>query len=598
MSSIKPSLETTRGREPLAPYRESAATVNTPVEFSGAADIVEQRNHFSGQPVLLKESDEKNLRPVPRIYSSDKKARITIDNAGVPPDAGHKAEARQLLLQQVYKRLQLRTDTAFDIVDAAAVGIKFNRNLQISSADYQGSLGSLEIEQGAFDFFLNPSISQNRDFSYETGSIRNDSSTLSLDLARLFRTGIRVSAKEDVTRLESRASSPQRYTRELSESNLRFQVMVPLLKGRGRISTAGREISAELDLRAAGLTSEHACAATIKSISDDYWNYLLSIRLLKIAIDAECRSREILDDTRVLVDKEAKPRSLLNSLEADLATKRAQRYSREQTIFESRNQLAFNLGIPVRHAAIIPVPTMDFPQIAPKKLQHLIEKQNKLYAVALQSRKDLRAAALSLESSKVLEEKARRDILPELNLTLGTNLHGWDDGINGNNMADAFSHPNRGHFYGLTLNFPLQNNAAKGRLRTQTAQNARNALLYQDHKERVYNEASVAVSNLYQAHGQLTESQVAAKMFRHALNDEIESFQLGKSTIFNILDAQDRLNEALSSVASQQTSVAKAVMNLRYQAGILFGKEDDGRKTLSAGNFLDLPVPEDLQGRQ
>lgn len=592
---IKSSLETTRGREPLAPYRESAATVNTPVKFSEAADPVEHRNLFSGQPVMPKESDEKNPVLVPHIYSSDKKTRINIDNAGVLPDSGHDAEARQLLFQQVYKRLQLKTDTAFDIVDAAAVAIKFNRNLQISSADYQGSLGSLEIEQGSFDFSLNPSISHSRNFSYETDSIRNDSSTLSLGLTQLFRTGIQVSASEDLTRLESTVSSPQRYTSELSESNLKFQVVVPLLKGRGRISTAGREISAELDLQAAGLTSEHECASTIKSIGDDYWNYLLSIRLLEIAIDAECRSREILDDTRVLVDKDAKPRSLLSSLEADLATKRAQRYSREQAIFESRNQLAFNLGIPVRHAAMIPVPTMDFPQIALKKLEHLIEKQNRFYAVALQSRKDLKAAALSLKSSKVLEEKAKRDIMPELNLTLGTNLHGWDEDISGNNMANAFSDPNRGYFYGLTVNFPLQNNAAKGRLRIQTAQNERNALLYQDHKERVYNEASVAVSNLYQAHGQLAESQLAAKMFRRALNDEIESFHLGKSTIFNILDAQDRLNDALSSVASQQTSVAKAVMNLRYQAGILFGEADNGRKTLSAGNFLDLPVHEDLQ---
>jgi|GEM_PF-3545726 len=581
--------------DPAAPYRESVEEITSPLLID-AVNLAGQKIPSTEGVVQLPRSNEAD-RPTP---ASEKK--IGPDKAPAISDGDiqldtldYDQRARERLIQRVYKRLKLVTDTSFDIVDAAAVGIKFNRSIQISSVDYQGSLGSLEIEQGSFDLSLTSLVNQTRDFSdgfdySSSDSIRVDTSNLSAGLEQLFRTGIRVTASEDLTGTQSKSSLS---TSQRSNSNLTFQVVIPLMKGYGRMSAAAGEASAALALKSAEMTTEHECAATVKTIGDNYWDYLLAVRLLGLAIDAECRSEKILNDTRILVRREARARSLLSSLEADLATKRGERYLREQEVFRSRNQLAFTLGIPVRHAALLPVPSMTFPEVAQENAEQLVERQEWLYAVALKRRKDLQALLFDQQSAEVLEKKARRDLLPDLNLTLSNNWRGFGDEHSRSDMAaHAFDNLDEGYSCSLVLTAPFENNAARGQLRVRRGQTARSRLSYHNSQEQIYNDVSVAVSGLYQALAQLAEDRVAEKMYRLALSDEIQCFRLGKSTIFDVMDTQDRLNSALSSVASAQATVAKAIMTLRYQAGMLFAEGKDDRKSLSVDNFVALPIPD------
>ncbi|MBW2603990.1 MAG: TolC family protein [Deltaproteobacteria bacterium] len=575
--------------DPAAPYSESTDEIKHSV-FIDAVNRAEQKVSPTEKTVQLPWSNEAD-RPAPekdKKHRPDKTPVISGGNTELDT-LNYDQRVKERLLRRVYKRLKLVTHTPFDIVDAAAVGIKFNRGIQISSADYQGSLGSLEIERGSFDLLFTSMVNKTRDFSNGPDSIRTDTSNLSVDLEQLFRMGIRVTASEDVTGTENKSSLS---ASQDSGSNLKFQLTVPLLKGRGRVSAAAGEESAKLALKAAGVTTEHTCASTVKTIGDNYWDYLLSVRLLDLAIDAECRSEKILDDTRILVKREAKPRSLLSSLDADLATKRGERYSRKQEVFRSRNQLAFNLGIPVRHAALLPVPSMTFPEIALENAEHLVKQQEWLYAVALKRRKDLHAARLNLQSDEVLENKARRDLLPDLNLTLSKNLRGWEYGNSGNDMVHALDNQDNGYVCGLVLTAPFQNNAARGQLRLRRGRTESSRLLYQDSQEQIYNDVTVSVSALHQACAQLGENRMAEKMYRRALSDEIQCFRLGKSTIFDVMDTQDRLNSALSSVVSAQTTVAKAIMALRYQTGMLFTEGEGDRKSLAVENFVTVPIPD------
>ncbi|NCC23753.1 MAG: hypothetical protein EOM25_00940, partial [Deltaproteobacteria bacterium] len=105
-------------------------------------------------------------------------------------------------------------------------------------------------------------------------------------------------------------------------------------------------------LAAAGLNAAHACATAVKTIAVDYWDFALASQRLDLAIEAECRSQKILEDTRIMVAHDAKPFSLISTLEADLATKRAERYAREQDLFRSRGQLALDLGMEPRKKRI------------------------------------------------------------------------------------------------------------------------------------------------------------------------------------------------------------------------------------------------------
>jgi outer membrane protein TolC len=83
-------------------------------------------------------------------------------------------------------------------------------------------------------------------------------------------------------------------------------------------------------------------------------------------------------------------------------------------------------------------------------------------------------------------------------------------------------------------------------------------------------------------------------MYSRALGDEVLRFHLNKATLLDVMDAEDRLNNAQSSVVTAQAAVAKALITLRYQTGTLFSLEKNGRKSLTLSNFTTLPSKSDL----
>jgi len=516
----------------------------------------------------------------------------TVSTDPVYADAGSAAfdydrQAKDRLRQSVHQRLNLAPQSGFDIVDAVALGLTLNRNIQISSTDYQGSLGSLEIQRGIFDLSLNAGVSQVRDYSDDTALVQSDTTSLSAGLSKQFRSGIQASVGEDLLGGKYRSDA---MAQRGSESNLKFQIVIPLLKGRGRTSAAAEEVSAELSLAAAGLNAAHACATAVKTIAVDYWDFALASQRLDLAIEAECRSQKILEDTRIMVAHDAKPFSLISTLEADLATKRAERYAREQDLFRSRSQLALDLGIPVKNAPLLPLASRAFPEPPPIGVERLLAHQDRLFEMAEDKRKDLEASRRQLESAEVMENKARIDLWPNLNLTVGRNFHGWDKGGNRwADMTDAFGSADDGYVYGLSFTVPLENHAARGQLRIQSAQTERSRLTYENAVEQIRNDVAVAINTLVQACAQLTQNRLAETMYRRAVDNEIERFRLGKSTILDVMDAQDRLNGALSSVVAAQATVAKSIVDLRYQSGLLIDADEGGSQRLPLEHLVTLP---------
>jgi outer membrane protein TolC len=569
----------------------------SPTDFFNIPDS--KQPDFFSQVILSSEKTASLGEPtkqIPRTYESGislqetkkegyTKKTLPDNHAALDQEIDYDQQTKAQLLQSVFKKLELSIEQPFNIVDAIAVGIKFNRVIKISNADYQGSLGSLQIQQGTFDASLNASATHTRDYSYDTDVTQYDTTSISSTLTRIFRSGIQVSVGENATGGDYTSTHSDT---SKTESNLQFQIMVPLLKGRGQVSAAAAETSASIDAKAAEMTTEHTFSTVVETISNDYWDYLQAINLLKLAIDAEARSEKMFSDTKVLVEREAKPRSFLSSLEADMATKQAGLYSREQEVFRSRNQLALDLGIPVSNAALLPVASMAFPDFQLDETQLLMQQKKKLYAIALKHRKDLQSARLSLKSIQVLEDKAKRDLLPELNLTLGNNRHGWAD--SGGDLADAFRRGDTGYSYGLTLSFPLQNNAALGQLRLQRSQTKRSQLTLKQLEEQIYNDVTVAANGLYQACAQLVQHREAEKMYRRALTDELLRFHLNKATLLDVMDAQDRLNNAQSAVVTAQAALAKSLITLRYNTGTLFCIEEDSQRSLTINNFTTLPI--------
>ena len=573
---------------PALLYRKAADNVPVPlmnsietVATTESAEIVSLPENSRRRPEQGTAQGGNN--PEPPDAPTD---RADADNAA---GLENSTNAMTELMQTVYEGLGLSADTPFGIVDAVALGMRFNRNIQISSADYHGALGTLEIERGAFDLSLTTSANRLRDYSNDSGLVQADTTNFSATLSRLFRNGIQVNVGEEAT--AGKYTSSHGASRQ-SESNLSFRLAIPLLKGRGSLSAAANETSAALELEAAAMTTEHAVSSAVKTIVDDYWDYLLSLRLLALAVEAECRSEKILEDTRELVKREAKPRSLLSSLKADLATKRGERYARAQSVFQSRNQLAVDIGIPVRNAVLLPVASMAFPEFEVEHAHRLVQNQDRLYTAALANRKDLQADQLALESDTILTRKAERDLLPELNLTLGNNRRGWYDGSTTDDLLDAFDDADAGYTVGLTLMVPFQNSTARGALRVQSAQRKRKELSYRTSREQIYSDVTVAARALYQACAQLIQNREAETNYRQALSDEILSFRLDKSTILDVMDAQDRLNTALSSVASAEATVAKAIATLRYQTGTLFDTNGETERKITESNFITPPKPE------
>jgi outer membrane protein len=88
----------------------------------------------------------------------------------------------------------------------------------------------------------------------------------------------------------------------------------------------------------------------------------------------------------------------------------------------------------------------------------------------------------------------------------------------------------------------------------------------------------------------MRESKEAVRLLSSTGQAEKSKFQLGVSTLFDVIQAEDALTSALLGEIQSQRNYAVAIVSLRYQSGTLVaGDEGEAPGTVDAAGLQTPP---------
>jgi outer membrane protein TolC len=352
-----------------------------------------------------------------------------------------------------------------------------------------------------------------------------------------------------------------------SEAEVALTLAVPLLRDRGGAVSGAPERAADGLYQASALALSHRRAEGALDAALGYWDLVAAERRTEVLAASEERAERLAAETRTLVDAEERARTDLAPVLGNLASKRAARILAEQEVTESWRRLALAMGREADGAGPPPRAATPFPaaelQGAPADLEALARE-------ALGRRADLAAVQKEAEAASVRVQAARHELGPRLDLVARAGYLGRDDGPGLGRAFTPLYRDVRGvdASVELRLELPGRHSGARGRLLQSSAAHEQQRLQHQDLARRVRAGVWAAGRALGRSRLALAEAREAVRLLHEAVQNEQLKFQMGVSTLFEVLQAQDRLTGALLDEIASQRAHAAALALLRFETAV------------------------------
>ncbi len=354
------------------------------------------------------------------------------------------------------------------------------------------------------------------------------------------------------------------------DARLQFQFSQPLLRDFGPKMSRRQIILARNGLEKAEYDFQANVADLIYSVETSYWNLVYSIENLKVVRLSLKLAQDLLERNERAVEigtmapmDVLTAKSSVAAREADIIAAEASVKSAEDTMRSILNLMADEKAA----GSIIPVdqPSLD---IKPVDLDQSL-------LAAMQSRPELKALKIDLDTSKFNFSVAKNQLLPGLSLSASY----YSPGISGDRILyqnnsplsgvvigvvpggvsqavkDALKFLYKNWSVGLTLDIPLSNilsraSVAQAQVSLQTAE-----LQLKSREQAIYLEIKSAVRDLETNSRRVQALKIATNLADQNLKAEEEKLRVGLSTPFQVLQFQQQLTQA-------RTTELQAIINL------------------------------------
>lgn len=466
------------------------------------------------------------------------------------------------------------------VLDVVRSVIANNTNVQVQNRQAEISEGALRSATGQFDPRVQFSLTRSRDNSplslanraaLGQSFLSSDITTYRLSLDKRFRWGMTASPGLEYHRndIQTIADAPT-----TNQARVNLRLTQPLLRGRGTVVTAAQMEIADLDYRAGQFDQRHAVSQEIVNGVTAYWTYVSAYKNLEILRESEDRAQALVNETQTLIDADEVPPAEITQLIANVADKAASRIRAEQNLIEARYSLGQTMGLPFEEIPRLPPPADPFPGVRSQQMSNL-DRLASFIALGLQLRADFQAAALREQSAARLTEATRQNRLPDLNITFDMGYASLQEGNAFNRLFSPLVQDRTGLNVSATLSYdwPIPNNNAKGQLDQQAAFLEQRDIQVADLRRRISSNVTVAVNALRHRALELQHAQEAVRLYRAAIESEKQKFQLGMSTLLDVINLEDRLRAAMLNEVSSQLGYASALVQLRFETGTLVSSD-------------------------
>ncbi|MCX8044560.1 MAG: TolC family protein [Desulfobacterota bacterium] len=476
----------------------------------------------------------------------------------------------------------------------SALLLALKNNLSIKFEGLKKDIDETEImrEKGKYDTLFSGQWSKNRSVTQVGSALGSSSSptvmqeryTLDTRLQKKFTPGtqaeLKLTHEEFMTDVLFQGLKPQ-YKGELIAS-----ITQPLLKDFG-ISIG------ESMIRIASLNFEMSQQEFKKKVMDilyqveaAYWDLYFAIQDRASKEKSLQRAENLRREFKIRIDAGTLAPIEIYQAEAEVALRTQEVIVARAAVKEAEDKLktALNLYDNQRYWDITLIPT-DKPAIE----QRAPDMANCIQT-AFEKRPDFAEAKLNIKAADVQVKYSKNQTLPRIDLvgSLGTS------GIAGRPASTAgafgllyqgtkspwkghwdkvYDYMDNGDFYsyliGIKIEFPLENRTARSQYAKAKLQSAQAVTGLKNMENQIINEVRDAVRNVQTSH-QLIESATASlRLAQEKLKAEEKKYNVGMSTAHDVLEFQEDLAKAESTLAFAETSYNKALANLFRVQGTL-----------------------------
>jgi len=499
-----------------------------------------------------------------------------------------------------------------DLQQTALIALVNSPDIMMGELGVESARAGLQMAKGTFDISasLTGSATNTRAEGDGTTTLTilgdNDTRGLTLGLSKMFRTGASASASAGVTRTDYRMDA----TEISNAAALSLSVTIPLLKGRGYVSAAAGETVARLSSEATELNFYHTISSLLLGSITAYWTYKTAVENLKIQEEGERRINGwddvIMEDVKAMnfsqaeIDVYMKDHAAeISRMEGYFSNKRRSVISATEDVSAAKSALAIAIGAKQEQISQIGAPSEAFPKNIDGALKALGRQpmQDKWMNTALAKRLDFKAAKLTREGSAVSMAKAKRDELPSLDFTLSASRSSTDsDDSDSNHFFRSLTNNDpRGTGSGATLMFsyPLGNNVAKGARISARVADRINVITMNNLRRTVRVQVGTAASELMRRLKESVEAEKSVKNYKIALKHFYETSRKDLLTdpnvMLHLLDLDEKLSAAQTSLVSSLQGLAVAIAQLRFQTGTILTAADMDAGELKLANLSEIP---------
>lgn len=356
-------------------------------------------------------------------------------------------------------------------------------------------------------------------------------------------------------------------------SRLQLSYRQPLMRGRGTTYNESLILLAKIDYTTAADEFIETLQTHLLSVTDTYWDlvraradYLQKQRLLNSA-------EQILEQLRARADVDASSRQILRA-EAAVQTRRAEIARSLTSIRNAESQLRLLVNAPdLVSAAGAEFTPVDVPmtEFVPVELADAL-------STALTHRQDISKAIRELRSSNVKLGVAKNELLPRLDMVLGSYVAGLDGNSDVfNSWVNQFRDGRPGFNIAFEFEMPSGNRAARAREMRRRWELNKSLHEFRSVVETAFTEVEVATREVETTHKELLgryQAMIAAKKETEYLRDRWETLPgLDDSVTLlleDLLDSQQRLAGEESAFAKAQSKYALSFVELQKAMGTLF----------------------------
>ncbi|HEX8241836.1 MAG TPA: TolC family protein, partial [Longimicrobium sp.] len=210
---------------------------------------------------------------------------------------------------------------------------------------------------------------------------------------------------------------------------------------------------------------------------------------------------------------------------------------------------------------------------------------------ALARRADLSAARQAVRAQGVLADAAQAATRPKLDLQLSLGYTGAVPGEAWSGLVTPLYRDLNTWSAGVEVSWQaaLGNAAATGTAAQGRALQRQGQVAAEELERRIRSGVAVAAEALRHGEEELERADEAVRLSQTSVENEERKFQLGMSTLFDVIQAEDQLTSALLSRISAQERYAQARARLAFETGALV-HDEDGRAVADPGP-LGSPSP-------